>query len=238
MIEIRLGPARAIWTDRTGGVSKAPFDDANLSTRVGDDPDAVHANRRMLAEAAGLPDPSVWWWLDQVHGFTTVVADDGRPGAACEADATVTAHSGVPMVVLTADCAPIALANETAAGVVHAGWQGIVAGVIDEAVARLRSVGDGDVRAALGPCIHPQHYEFGRGDLDRLVELLSPEVEARTVDGRPALDLPRAVHVALERAGVREVTDVDRCTAGSRSYFSHRRDGVTGRQGLVVVLDP
>jgi hypothetical protein len=239
MIELRLGRVRAVWTDRRGGgVSAAPFDEANLSVRAGDDPEAVRENRRRVADTLGIAPPERWWWLDQVHGATTVLATGGPPAEPVVADAAVTTEPGVPLVVLTADCAPIALACDDAAGVVHAGWQGLVAGVIETTVATLRSVGQGEVRAALGPCIHPAHYEFGRDDLTRLTDALGPEVEARTATGSPALDLPAAVRLALRRVGVDDVIDVGRCTYASRDYFSHRRDGQTGRQGLVVVLDP
>jgi copper oxidase (laccase) domain-containing protein len=142
------------------------------------------------------------------------------------------------MVVLTADCAPVALASDAAAAVVHAGWTGALAGVVEAAVAQLRAVGHGDVVAAIGPCIRPGCYEFGADDLATITARLGPEVASTTDDGQPALDLPGAVRVALERAGVHEVTDVGICTASSPDYFSHRRDGTTGRQGLIVVLDP
>jgi copper oxidase (laccase) domain-containing protein len=143
----------------------------------------------------------------------------------------------VPLVVQTADCAPVALATDDALGVVHAGWPGLLAGVIEVAVDALRSIGTGPVRAALGPCVHVDDYEFGRADLDRVVAALGPSVEGRTRRGAPALDVPAAVSAALRRAGVDELTDVDRCTFTSPEYFSYRRDGVTGRQALVAVLD-
>jgi YfiH family protein len=238
MIEVRLGRVRAVWTDRGGGVSHPPYDSANLSLRVADDPRSVHENRTLLADVLGLDPPERWWWLDQVHGRATVVADEVPPAAPPEADATVTARTGVPLVVLTADCAPIALATDDAAGVVHAGWHGLVAGVVEEAVARLRAIGQGEVRAVLGPCIHPLRYEFGRAELDLVVAAFGPGVEARTEGGGLALDLPSAVRLALAREDVTDVTDVAECTATSGAYFSHRRDGPTGRQGLVVVLDP
>jgi YfiH family protein len=238
VIEITLGPGRAIWTDRHGGVSVTPYDTANLSGRGGDDPDAVLENRRRVAAACGLAPPEEWWWLRQEHGRTTVDASGDAPSDAPAADAAITTSVGVPIVVLTADCAPIALATDDAVGVVHAGWAGLLAGVIEAAVTRLRAVGRGDVRAVLGPCIHPEHYEFGRDDLDRLIAKLGPDVEGRTTEGRPAFDLPAAVRSALLASDVRTFDDVDVCTWASPDHYSFRRDGETGRQGLVMVREP
>ena len=176
-------------------------------------------------------------WLHQVHGATVVDGDEHRDASPLpEADAAVTASPGVPLVVQTADCAPIALATDDAVAVVHAGWPGLVAGVIPEAVARLRELGRGEVRAALGPCVHPCCYEFGRDVLDRVVSVLDESVEARTSDGRLALDIPTAVRVALARAGVDQLDDVDVCTFTSPDHFSYRRDGTTGRQALVAII--
>jgi hypothetical protein len=238
LIERRIGPARAVWTDRHGGVSAPPFDTANLATRGGDEPAAAEENRRRLADALGLGSPVGWWWLHQVHGRRVVRADGPPPTAPPEADAIVSTHAGLALVVLTADCAPIALASDTAVGAVHAGWPGLLAGVVEAAVDELRAIGSGPVRAVLGPCVHPGRYEFGAADLERMVDRLGPGVASRTDEGAPALDVPAAVRVALERAGVNDVDDVDVCTSASPDHFSHRRDGETGRQGLVVVLDP
>ena len=238
MIEVALGRVRATWTDRHGGVSSAPFDDANLSLRVGDDPGAVLENRARLAAHLDLGPPDGWSWLDQVHGRTTVVVAAPAPPVPPEADAAVTGAAGLPLVVMTADCAPIVLASEDAAAVVHAGWQGIVAGVIERAVSTMRTISRGQIRAAIGPCIRPARYEFGRAELNRVIDVLGPGVEARTDGGALALDLPRAVHLALADLGVTDVQDVDICTAASPDHFSHRRDGPTGRQALVAVLEP
>jgi copper oxidase (laccase) domain-containing protein len=109
--------------------------------------------------------------------------------------------------------------------------------VIPNAVARLRDVGRGEVRAALGPCVHACCYQFGRDNLDRVVGALDESVEARTSAGDLALDIPAAVRVALARAGVAHLDDVDVCTYTSPDHFSYRRDGRTGRQALLAVLD-
>jgi hypothetical protein len=198
----------------------------------------VAENRRRLGAALGLGDPGTWCWLHQVHGAVVVEGAAVHASRLPEADAAVTATPGLPLVVQTADCAPLALATDDAVAVVHAGWPGLLAGVIEAAVRELRVVGRGPVRAALGPCIHPDDYEFGRADLDRMVAALGPSVEGRTRAGAPALDVPAAVRVALTRAGVDSLTDVDVCTFGSTDHYSHRRDGVTGRQVVVAVLAP
>ncbi|MGH9033725.1 MAG: polyphenol oxidase family protein, partial [Acidimicrobiia bacterium] len=163
-------------------------------------------------------------------------ASDG--GGAPDADAAVTTETGRPLVVLTADCAPVALVSEHAVGAVHAGWRGLVGGVIEAAVDVQRSVDDTPVRAVLGPCIHPERYAFGTAQLDAVVSRLGPAVQGRTIGGEPALDLRAGVRAALTAVGVTDLTDVDVCTAASPHHFSYRRDGVTGRQAMIVVREP
>lgn len=197
-------------------------------------------NRERTARELGIAPPTGWAWLTQVHGADVRVVDARpRPGEPpVTADAAVTTLSHAPLVVLTADCAPVAIADDVAVGVVHVGWRGLLAGVVASAVAALRSIGRGPVQAVVGPCIRPAHYEFGRTDLDRLVERFGAAVEATTLDGHPALDLAAGVRAACIDAGVVAVDDTgdDTVVTGDR-YFSHRRDGTTGRQALIVVKD-
>jgi YfiH family protein len=214
----------------------APYGTANIGDHVGDDPTAVAANRVRIAGAAGLVDPSRWVWLEQVHGVRVHVATEPTAALPPEADAAVTATRGLPLAVLAADCAPLALACDDAIGVVHAGHRGLEHGVIEAAVAALRDIGRGPVRAYLGPCIRPAHYEFGPADLARLVARFGPGVEGRTRAGRPAFDVPAAVRRALEQSGVERLVDSGVCTAESADHFSYRRDGVTGRQATIAVL--
>src|SRR6185436_15884745 len=199
------------------------------------DDDVVAANRARIADAAGLVEPAQWVWLNQVHGVHVHVATGPAPTPP-EADAAVTATRGVPLAVLTADCAPVALACDDAIGIVHAGHRGLEHGVIEAAVAALRATGRGPVRAYLGPCIRPAHYEFGAADLARLVTRFGPGVEGRTRTGQPAFDVPAAVRRALEECGVDAFDDSGVCTAGSADHFSYRRDGITGRQATIAVL--
>lgn len=230
----RLGIAEVTFTTRTGGVSRAPYESLNLADHVGDDPDAVTENRRRVARGiAGVPDdPERWVWLRQVHGARVVRADDASVSGV-DADAVVTTVDGLPLAILVADCVPIALATQHAVGAVHAGWKGLEAGVVANAVSAL---GPGDVRALVGPSINACHYAFGEDDLARLAERFGPGVVSRTVDGKPALDLPAAVVAALAEVGVHDVATAAPCTADAPDrYFSHRRDGVTGRQAMIVV---
>lgn len=233
---VDLGCARVWCTDRRGGVSAPPYDSLNLAVHVGDDPRSVRANTVRLAEAcAGTPsDPDAWVYVNHVHG-TEVLRLTEAPAGRPDADGAATTVVGLPLVAIGADCAPIALANDSACAAVHSGWRGLEAGVVAEGVAAVRALGTGPVRALVGPCVSAAHYEFGAEDLARLASAVGPAVVGATHDGRPALDLRAGIHAALRAAGVVEVLDDPRCTVTDPDLYSFRRDGVTGRQGMVVV---
>jgi polyphenol oxidase len=232
-IALEVDGARVAFTDRHGGVSIAPYDTANLGFATGDDPAAVAENRRRVAhDVGGAPDADGWAWVRQVHGGGVVEVE--AAGAGGDADALVTTATSVSLVVLVADCAPIALVGGDAVAAVHCGWRGLLAGVVDAAVRAVRERGRSPVRAVIGPCISPGHYEFGADELERVAHRVGASVRARTKAGSPALDLRAGVGAALATAGVVDRTDVDVCTYESADYFSHRRDGVTGRQALIV----
>jgi len=238
-LEVSVGAARVVFTDRHDGVSEPPFDTANLGLLTEDDPARVAENRRRAAAAMGgaAAEPDGWFRIRQVHGVDVVVAER-TPEGVPDADAAVTLDTARPLVVLTADCAPVALVSEHAVGVVHAGWRGLAGGVIEAAVDVQRSLDHTPVRAVLGPCIQPEHYAFGADELDALASRLGPTVRGRTAGGEPALDLRAGVRAALAAVGVTDLNDVDVCTAASPDYFSYRRDGVTGRQAMIVVREP
>ena len=233
LIALEVDGARVAFTDRHGGVSIAPYDTANLGFATGDDPNAVTESRRRVAHELGdARHARGWAWVRQVHG--TDVVDVHTPGGGGDADALVTTGTDLSLVVLAADCAPIALVAGGAVAAVHCGWRGLLAGVVDAAVRVVRERGRAPVRAVVGPCISPQHYEFGADELEQVTRRLGPAVAGRTETGGPALDLRAGVGVALESAGVDDRSDVDVCTYASADHFSHRRDGVTGRQALIV----
>jgi YfiH family protein len=176
-----------------------------------------------------------WTCLRQVHGARVVHAD--RPGGAAgaAADAVVTAEARSPVAVLTADCAPVAFASpEGVIGIAHAGWRGLLAGVVEETVAAMRRAGATDVVAALGPCIHVECYRFGAADLGLLVERFGKVVAGRDRGGAPAFNLPAAVKVALGRCGAAMVYDTGVCTGCSPDHWSWRARADTARQATVV----
>ncbi len=236
MIELELGCARVVFTDRHGGVSSGPFESMNLAGHVGDDPAAVDENFRRLAARLGLIEPTAWVRPFHVHG-TEVVEVATAPTGPIEADGSATTAPGLPLVALGADCAPIALANDTAVAAIHAGWRGALDGVVEAGVAAVRTLGTGAVRAAIGPCICVSHYEFGLDALAPLVARFGDSVTGTTTEDAPAFDLPRALHLALRAVGVEEVHDQHCCTVESVDHFSYRRDHRTGRQAVVVVKE-
>jgi YfiH family protein len=195
---------------------------------------------------AEVPDPGVagrrqavvdlpWTCLRQVHGARVVRVDGPGDGAGAEADAAVTTESGVALAVLTADCAPVALASpEGVIGVAHAGWKGLLAGVVEETVRAMRQLGATRVVAARGPCIHAECYEFGADDLDRVAARLGDGVRSRSGHGLPALDLPSAVDAALRTSDAELVAAVESCTACSTEYWSWRARQDRHRQATVV----
>jgi len=258
--ERRIGGAHVFWTDRHGGISSGRYAELNLADNVGDLAGAVAENRLRVARAvaariaadrsAGAPtdrggDPGPTTarivWLRQVHGSrvhaVTALTCERAASVPPVADAAVTAETGIGLAVLAADCVPIALACEGAVGVVHAGWKGMIRGVVEAAVAEMRRTGGARVKAMIGPCIHAGRYEFGSSDLDRVADHLGPRVVALTDGGAPALDLPAAARVVLERSGVagEDVESIGVCTAASADCFSHRRDGATGRHAMIAV---
>ena len=176
-----------------------------------------------------------WTWLHQVHGADVVRVRSPGEGAGTKADAAVTAAEGCALAVLTADCAPVALASgEGVIGIAHAGWRGVAAGVIEATVAEMEALGATRIEAAVGPCIHAECYEFGPSELDEVAARLGDTVRATTAAGAPALDLPAAVRAALAQAGVEHVDDAGVCTACSPSHYSWRARKQTERQATVV----
>jgi YfiH family protein len=208
----------------------------NLGLLTEDDPARVVENRRRLCEAVRAdPDGATMAW--QRHGATVTRAQPRgvvTPGTVYEhCDGLWSDEPGRAMLLLTADCLPIAIARRTgrpAVSILHAGWRGLLNGVV---AAGVRSLGDEEVAAAIGPGIGPCCYEIGE-------EVAAPFREAFGEDvvrgGR--LDLWTSAERALRAAGCVDVDRLDLCTSCEPDrFFSHRRDrGRTGRQGVIAYV--
>ena len=223
-------PYRVVFTTREGGVSEGAFASLNLGLATKDVPEHVHENRRRALAAIG-GDAATLALNRQVHGARVVRARPGSRGEV-EADALWTDEPGLPIGALSADCVPIAIArvgdDRRALAVVHAGWRGLLAGVVPAAASTL----GGKLAAAVGPAIGPCCYEVGEEVARPLQAAFGSDVVR---DGRA--DLPLAAERALRTAGVAAVDVLAPCTSCDGRFFSHRRDaGVTGRQGVLGLL--
>jgi YfiH family protein len=225
------GPYAVAFSTRAGGVSEGPFASLNLGRMTDDEPERVEENRRrVLAEVGG--EPARLTLNRQTHSATVrrgAAGERGEPG-----DGLWTDEPGLPLLALTADCLPIALARTNgrspAVAVLHAGWRGLLAGIAAVGVDAL----GGGAAAAIGPGIGPCCFEVGE-------EVAGPyraRFGADVVTAGRHLDLWAAAERALREAGVEDVQRVDLCTAcNPELFFSHRRDaGVTGRQGVVALV--
>jgi hypothetical protein len=231
----------AAFLERTGGASSAPYDSLNGSYGVGDDRAAVTANRRKVADAFGIdvfPVPGF------VHGTQILpvgwrrVADGfrGEPRAFALADGLHTRSAGVPLGAFSADCLIAFMASpvERRLALVHAGWRGLAAGVVQKCLSLFED--PSEVRVAIGPAIGPCHYEVGE-EVIRSVAAGSP-VGAATESrgGRRYLDLVNTARALLRDLGVRSICDTGLCTAcESGRFFSYRRDGTTGRHMAIAI---
>ncbi|HET6873305.1 MAG TPA: polyphenol oxidase family protein [Acidimicrobiales bacterium] len=176
-----------------------------------------------------------WTVLRQVHGARVVTVDEPGGQYGEPADAAVSGIAGAALAVLTADCAPVALASpEGLFGVAHAGWKGLRAGVVEATVQSLRRMGATRVEAVIGPCIHPCCYSFGEDDLSGLESRLGRHVRATDRDGRPALDLPAGVRAALHSAGAVLVGEAPACTGCTDGLWSWRTARTERRQATVA----
>ncbi len=254
----------AIVTTRDGGVSVGPYESLNLGLTVGDDPGNVVTNRSIAARLVGssLDDLVLG---DQVHANRTAVVTGEHRGRGARdrrdalggTDALVTVDPGVVLAVLVADCVPIVLFDPAvpALGVVHAGWRGLVTGVIASAVAAMVDLGSdpSGVTAGIGPAASPKTYQVGNDVATEIQRMLlvtpgsrcagvAPEVVAQVMtphgSDRWLLNLWEASRTMLVYSGIHPenilVTDV--ATGGSGPFFSHRQHNPCGRFALLAKL--
>lgn len=233
---LELPGARAIFSTRNGGVSESAYRSLNLGLLTDDEPERVTENRRRLAREAGIAGERVaMGW--QVHGTDLREWDAPDPERAYSepggkelprVDGHLTERPGLGLLVLVADCYPVALADGRRAAMLHCGWRPLAGGIIEQAVASFES----PPAAAVGPGIGGCCYEVGPEVLEHFAAVRG------AADGR-MLDLRRVIDAQLAAAGVTEVQHLDCCTSCHPDlYFSHRReDGVTGRQAGLCALN-
>jgi polyphenol oxidase len=231
---------RSVITTRAavdGATSAAPFDHFNLATHVGDVADSVHANRLRLQTLLGLTQPIPW--LNQVHGthVATHVPGESEPATA---DAGISRTPGLVCAILTADCLPILLCTKAgdAVAAVHAGWRGLLAGVIEATVAKLAP--PNTLMAYIGPAIGPAHFQVGPEVRDAFVAQqpgCAGAFQAQIAD-RFLADLPALAHRRLVNLGVQNIFASGLCTANAPDiFYSHRQTGPrTGRFASMIWL--
>lgn len=227
----------ALQTTRQGGVSQGPYASLNLGDHVGDMPESVTANRQRLLGL--LPKPPLW--LQQVHGVVVADTEMGRDGI--PADASVARRLGDVCAVLTADCLPVLLCNDsgTVVAAVHAGWRSLAGGIIEAAIGKMDCPGQ-QIMAWLGPAIGPEHFEVGEEVRAAFVAEHSLAGEAFVPgekEGKWLGDLCALARQRLSRLGVHRVYGGHWCTVRDQElFFSYRREGNTGRMGSFIWLQP
>lgn len=228
---------RTLVSTRTGGVSRPPYDQANLSTAVGDDPAAVAENRHRLLGRLGLPRAA---YMEQVHGAAVAVLAEPPAGPVPGVDGLVTAVPGLALVVLVADCVPVLLTDPVAGlvAVAHAGRRGVALGVVPATLAAMVTAGarPADIEAILGPAICGACYEVPAATQEEVAAAV-PATRCTTRWGTPGLDLRAGLAAVLAGAGVMKVRRTAACTLESPAeYFSHRRGSPTGRFAGVAAV--
>ena len=229
------GRLRVWCTSRNGGVSESPFDTLNLGDHVGDDPRKVAINRSRIRGLCNLPDEVNW--LVQTHG-TLIVTDDSRVRAGAAdplqfGDAAITSKTHVVLGILTADCFPVVLYSEMdhSVAVLHVGWRGLAAGIIEKSVAHLAKVST----VWVGPGIRGCHFEVG-------AELKSYFNDSSFIERAGTdtlmLDLPTEIRRRIGRVADATVIEYGACTYCDESrFFSYRRDGQCGRFATLAWLE-
>jgi YfiH family protein len=236
--EWKLPPGvRAAFTTRSGGASTGEWGSLNLGDHVGDAPEAVAENRRRVRQLLGTrTEPA---WLKQVHGVAVCDLDTVKHRhMPVEADAAITSQADHACVVMVADCLPVLFASRDGKkiGAAHAGWRGLLAGVLEHTVLAMGVPGT-ELTAWMGPCISREHFEVGYEVQAAFVAQDAGAAVAFTPNarGKWQADLVALARRRLNALGMHEVSGGEWCTfADSARFFSHRRDGKGGRMAALV----
>jgi YfiH family protein len=225
----------AAMTLRTGGVSTGPYTSLNPALHVGDEREAVMRNRQLIRDRLALPSEPVW--LEQIHSNQVVKADSvsGAP----QADASYTDEPGVVCAVMTADCLPLLLCSPDGLHVsaVHAGWRGLLDGVIGNTVAALEQT---ELLAWMGPAIGPDRFEVGEDVRAAFLQKSSAFDRAFKphTNGKWLADIYQLARIDLSALGVTHIYGGRFCTVTEQDrFYSYRRDTVTGRMATLIWRD-
>lgn len=235
---------KACYTMRVGGVSKAPYDSFNLGDHVGDQGGDVANNRRVLADIIA---PASITWLKQVHSTVLVNTSQVAADRLIEADACFSNTANQACCVMTADCLPIFICDQQGqqVAVAHAGWRGLLDGVLEQTLASFD--GMGPLMAYLGPAISQSAFEVGSEVRDAFLQK-SEAFAHHFVPSKNSLmeaestqwmaDLYGLAQSILVSSGVSSIYGGDRCTyTEPDTFFSYRRDGITGRMANLIWLE-
>ena len=232
---------KAFASTRFDGFSTGAYQGLNLGTHVGDDASLVESNRAWLKQHANMPTAPVW--LNQTHSTDVVTVLEPVMNV-LDADGTYTTAKGVVCSAMTADCLPVILTDTkgTQVAAVHAGWRGLAGGIIENAVAKFSNLDSSNqIIAWLGPAIGKEAFEVGEDVLEAFVRF-NPQAKlafkAKSEPGKWLANMSQLATQRLHKVGVTSVTDSNLCTyADSDSFYSYRRDGITGRQATFIWLE-
>ncbi len=227
---------RAAFSLRNGGRSHGPWESLNLAPHVGDAPQAVSANRALLAHDLTLPGEPLW--LQQVHGTRVSSVEEWQAGAQGRSADAIVAHAAGVVAIQVADCLPVLLASKDGAvyGAAHAGWRGLAGGILEQTLAAMR-VPPAELTVWLGPCIRAGAFAVG-DDVRAAFGQSFGWAFTPNNRGRWQCDLAAIAAARLRAAGVTALSDCGMCThADAQRFFSHRRDAaVLGSSGRMAAL--
>lgn len=222
---------RTLVTTRHGGVSTGAYASMNLGAFLADDVQAVKANRSILRRHL----PAEPKWLRQIHG-TDVIDADTTQGLVL-ADASVAREANTVCAITTADCIPVLFCNQagTVVAAAHAGWRGLCSGVLENTVQAMQCK-PCEVLVYFGPAIGPRNFEVGAEVREAFLlrDALAASAFREKADGKFLADIYELARQRLHKAGVRQFFGAGFCTHADARFFSHRRDGVTGRMASLI----
>ena len=238
----KLEPFQHGFFTRQGGYSKGDYSGLNCGLRSQDSPENIRANRNLVAQSFGI-EPQNLFTPYQVHSATVKILDHPLPDGQVRVDGLVTKSKTIALGVLTADCQPILFADREMeiVAAAHAGWQGSLAGIVENTLAAMIELGARRerIQAVIGPAISQENYEVGGEFRDEFLHKdpdSQPYFDKNSM-GRWIFDLPAYGMMCLSRAGVQNAECMAQCTYGDPvRYFSYRRNHHHGRSttGLMI----